>query len=159
MWSLAACATVCSESAALSPGCAEALLLELAIVAMPHRNRPVASATVVSPQPAGLVASASDWERSVDAPLPFDVSGPSQMKPENWREVCGITQCKGWGTKQTHKEDRCWSGTGLESTFSDSALPCQPQLDRDRDRDRDGDRDRDLKQNVHASMRWVNTAD
>ena len=27
------------------------------------------------------------------------------------------------------------------------------------DREGDGDRDRDLKQNVHASMQWVNTAD
>ena len=53
--------------------------------------------------------------------------------------------------KQEH--DHCWSGTGLESSLSDSALPCQLQVteteteretetDRDRDRDRHTDRDR-----------------
>ena len=35
-------------------------LLELAIVATPHRNRPVASVPVVNPQLADLAASASD---------------------------------------------------------------------------------------------------
>ena len=44
---------------------------------------------------------------------------------------------------------------------SDSAQPCQLQLDRYRDGDGDGDRDRDrdLLQNVQASMRWVNRTD
>ena len=70
---------VYSVRAVLSPDCAVVLLLELAIVVMPHRNQPAASATVVSPHLAGLAAGASDWGRPVAAPPLFDISGPDRQ--------------------------------------------------------------------------------
>ena len=45
--------------AVLSLDCAVELLLEVAIVVIPHRNRPLVSAPVESTQPADLAASAS----------------------------------------------------------------------------------------------------
>ena len=134
---------VYSVLVALLPGCVAVLLRELATVVIPHRNQPGGSVPVVCPQLASLAASASDWACPWAAPPLFDASGPSQMKPENWREVCVFTQCKGWNTKQTHKQDRCSSGTGLESPVSDSALSLPAPADRDRGRDGDRDRDRD----------------
>ena len=153
---------VYSVRAALSPDCAVVLLLELAIVAIPHRNGPVASAPAVSPQPAGLAAGALDWGRPVAAPPLFDVSGPDRQtdpliawskceESDKTRNILALQRLMsrsrfGAIASETRKlarsvrnhtmqrighetntqEDRCWSGTGLESPFSDSALPCQP---------------------------------
>ena len=59
-------------------------------------------------------------------------------------------------TKHTRKQelDRCWSGTGLESSLSDFALllPALADEDKDKDKYRDRDKDKDLMQNVRASM-------
>ena len=74
----------------------------------------------------------------------FDLSWETNLPP--WLEQTDEKYAIGKPTEHTGKQelDCCWSGTGFESPFSDSALPCQLQLDRDRDRDRK----RDLMQNV-----------
>ena len=49
--------------------------------------------------------------------------------PPPWLEQTDEKCVAGKPTEHTGKQelDRCWSGRGLESPFSDSALPCQPQ--------------------------------
>ena len=85
-------------------GYAARLLLVLPRVVSPHRYRSEVPAIVVSPQLASLAAIASVCKRHVAALPPFDVS-PSQMKPENWREVCRITHSTGW-EHETNTQER-----------------------------------------------------
>ena len=82
----------------------------------------------------------------------------SLSPPPPWLEQTTEKCVAGKPTDHTGKQelDRSWSGTGLESPFSDSALPCQPQLtetetqreteretERDRERQRETERDRE----------------
>ena len=99
------------------------LHLVLAFVVTPHRNRPVAPATVVSPQPADLAASASDWRRLVDAPSPFGFSGPSQMKPEKLaRSVHNHTPHR-MGTRNKHTRKTA-AGQAQGLRVPSRTLPC-----------------------------------
>ena len=54
--------------------------------------------------------------------------------PPPWLKQTNERCAAGKPTEHTEKQelDRCWSGTGLESPFSDSALPCQHPADRSR---------------------------
>ena len=69
------------------------------------------------------------------------------LSPPPWLEQTTEKCVAGKPTDHTGKQelDRCWSGTGLESPFSDSALPCQPQLT-------------ETKQSVRVSMKIGGTA-
>ena len=70
--------------------------------------------------------------------------------PPPWLKQTNERCAAGKPTKHTGTQelDRCWSGTGLESPVSDFALSLPAPADKDKDKD--------LKQNVQASMRWVN---
>ena len=67
---------------------------------------------------------------------PSGVQWSAKWRQQRWRMDSLQTCC---ADKMVHvtqtQEDRSWSGTRLQSPFSDSTLPCQLQLDRDRDRD------------------------
>ena len=75
--------------------------------------------------------------------------------PPPWLKQTNERCAAGKPMEHTGKQklDRCWSGTMLESPFSDSALPCQPQLTetetetekRQRQRKRERKRERENK--------------